>query len=414
MKPLTSFRTLTTPSATRKLAGLLLATAAFATAGQAEDADRFRPYLRFHSGDISPLWGVDDLWSFGVGANFNQNWGGELALDFFERDYDFEPYGTLGEVSAWNLVPEARLRFPVAKDRLVPYVIAGIGPSFLQFNDRKKNAYGLDIDIEDTTFAVAAGGGLEYFIADNVTFGIEGKYMWVNPIDGEVEGQTVDVDVSSAIFTFGLRVYFDENHPRPLVTEDEPSANRFYFGLRVGGSVLTDDAWTSGVSLDPEPSALGGVVNQTGSLALGADFNENWGIELVADSLEQNIVLDGYGSVGEYGMGLVMPYLRLKHPLGRGRWVPYFMAGGGIAYGEFNDAKEAGAGLNIDAKGIHPAFAVGGGIEYFVTRNFSFNADARWAYSWDHDIDIEGVTSGTGDFSAVLFNIGFRVYLFDF
>lgn len=397
------------------LLGLILLTLiALPGRARAEDADRFRPYLRFHSGDVSPLWGVDDLWSFGVGANFNQNWGGEVILDFFEREYELSPYGTLGEVSAWNFVPEARLRFPLLQDRLVPYVIAGIGPSFLQFNDRKKSGYGLDIDIEDMSFAVAAGAGVEYFIADNVTFGLEGKYMWVNPIDGTVEGQTVDVDVSSAIFTFGLRVYFDENQPQPLATEDERDPNRFYFGVRVGGSVRTDDEWTSGVSIVPEPSALGGTVNQTGSLVLGADFGENWGIELTADSLEHGIRIEDYGTIGEYGMGVVIPQLRLRYPLQRGRWVPYFATGVGIAYGEFNDGKEAGAGLKVDTSGIYPALSVGGGIEYFVVRNFSLSADARWVYTWGHEIDIADVVSGSGDFSMVQFSLGFRVYLFDF
>jgi opacity protein-like surface antigen len=382
---------------------------------RAEDADRFRPYLRFHSGDVSPLWGVDDLWSFSLGANFNRHLGAELTLDYFERDRDLEPYGTLGEVSAWNVVPYFRLRQPMLKDRLVPYLIGGIGPSFLQFNDRRAKPALADkaIDIEGMTFAVGVGAGLEYFIADNVTFGIEGKYLWVNPLEGQVEGETFDVDMSSAIFTFGLRVYFDENNPRPLATQDPARPNRFYFGWRVGGFVMTDRDWTSGVTWVPEPAAKG-QVGQNGALALGADFGENWGVELTADSLEPSLRLSGVGTIAEYGMGAVIPHLRLRYPLGRGRWVPYMMAGVGITYAEYNDAKPPGLGLKVDSKGIYPALGVAAGLEYFVVRNFSLNADVRWLYTWDHEIEIEDTLQGTGDFSAVQFNLGFRVYLFDF
>ena len=394
------------------LSTLLLAGSLEPGLARAEDADRFRPYLRFHSGDLSPQWGVDDLWSFGLGANFNGWMGGELAVDFFERDLDLAPYGGLGEVSAWNVVPEIRLRRPLLNQRLVPYLVAGIGPSFLQFNDRKASGFDLDIDVEGWTFAIAAGAGLEYFIADNVTFGIEGKYMWVNPIEGRIDGQPIDVDLSSPLFTFGLRIYFDENQPRPFVDLASPAPNRFFFGLRLGGSMRTDERWIPGVNLKPEASAWGGV-NQTGALSLGMDFGHHLGVELAVDSLEHGIDVDSLGTVGEYGMGVAIPYLRLRYPIERGRWVPYLMAGLGLAYGEFNDAKASGQGFNIDAKGIHPALGLGGGIEYFVARNFSLNLDTRWLYTWDHEIEISDSLSGRGDFSAFLVSLGFRVYLLE-
>jgi opacity protein-like surface antigen len=386
---------------------------ALAPAGRAEDADRFRPYLRFHSGDISPLWGVDDLWSFSLGANFNQYLGAELTLDFFEREYEYESLGgVLGEVSAWNPLPYLRLRYPMANNRLVPYVLAGVGPTFLQFNDRQKAAFGQPVDIEGWTVSVGLGGGVEYFIGDNVTFGVEGKYLWMSPLDSTVAGASTEVELSSAMFTFGLRVYWDENNPRPLLGEAEQrTPNRFYFGLRLGGHVLTDDEFSDGVSFGREPSAKGSF-SQAGSLAFGYDFGEHLGVELAADSLEPNLEYEGYGAVSEYGMGAVLPYLRLRYPMQRGRWVPYLMAGAGIVYGESNDQKEAGADLDIDAKGIYPALAVGGGIEYFVARNFSLNADARWLYSWGHEFEING-RPAEGDFSTVMLHLGFRVYLFE-
>lgn len=380
---------------------------------EAEDSDHWRPYIRFHSGDVDPLWGVDDLWSFGLGANFNRHWGGELALDYFEREFSDKSGRTLGEMSAWNLVPELRLRKAFLEDRLVPYLVAGIGPSFLQLNDRKSAAFGRDLDLEGLTFAVSAGGGVEYFFADNLAFGVEGKYFYIHPLEGSVDGEAISVDVSSATFTFGLRVFFEENNPRPLITLDEPPPWRFYFGVRVGGSIGTDGDWTGGVDWEPEAAALGGTVNQTGALAFGADFSSGWGIELVADSMEYRIRVQDVGTIGEYGMGIVIPYLRVRRPLGIGRWQPYAMAGMGIAYGEFNDSKPAGETVEVEAKGIYPALGVGAGIEYFVARNFSFSFEARWLYTWGHSIQVGKTVDGTGDLSALQLGIGFRAYLFE-
>jgi opacity protein-like surface antigen len=381
---------------------------ALAAPAIAEDADRFRPYIRFHSGDIEPRWGVDDHWAFGVGANLNRYFGVELALDAFEREYERSGIGTIGEVGVGSLMPEVRLRYPLLKDKLVPYLLAGVGPSFQQINDLKGDAEGHDIDIEGYTWGAAVGGGIEYFIADNVTFGIEARYLWFDPLQGKIDGDSVDVDVSCASFTFGLRIYFDENNPRPLVALDERKPNRFYFGVRVGGAGFLDDEIEANLDLDPEPAAWFDTINQTGGFVLGADFGPALGLEISIDSLEAR--LSTTEMLGEYGMGIIVPQLRLRFPTGNPRLSPYLMAGVGVAYGEFNDSRSE---IDVDAKGIYPTARVGAGLEYFLVRNFSFNADAGWIYSWGHEFDVDG-RKLEGDFSALQVTLGFRVYLFEF
>ncbi|MCP5524033.1 MAG: outer membrane beta-barrel protein [Verrucomicrobiales bacterium] len=377
---------------------------------RAEDADRFRPYLRFHSGDVDPLWNVDDLWSIGVGANFNRYLGGELAFDYFSRDWP-QP-GAVAEISSFHLVPEVRLRYPVLHDRLVPYVVAGIGPSWMQVKDNKPWNINSRIDVEGMSYTAALGGGIEYFIADNVTFGVEGKYLWVGSIDGTVDGVTMPVDLSAPTFTFGLRVFFDENKPRQFVSYEANPRSRFYFGVRLGGQALTDSAWVPGVELAPEQAAWGGTVSQTGGLLLGADFGRNLGAELSFDHVNHIIDTAALGPVSEYGQGWVLGSLRLRYPTGR--WVPYALLGGGICYTEKKDQKLGGVGQTIDTGGMHPAVGVGAGAEYFIVRNFSVNAEVRWGYTWGHDFGVAGVIpTGTGDYSYLAGTIGFRVYLFD-
>jgi opacity protein-like surface antigen len=396
-----------------RICGCLSAWLLFSGTAASEDTEGFRPYLRFHSGDIEPLWGVDDHWSLGLGADVNRHWGGELSLEFFERFYELPGIGELGEISAWNLIPEVRLRRASRNKRWVTYLLAGVGRSFLQFNDPRTGAFGRKIDIEGMSFAVAVGGGLDYFFADNLTLGVQGRYMWINPIDGWVDGQRHRVDMSAPMFTFGMRAYFSGNDPKPPVTVSSPGQRRLYFGVRAGGSVLTEDRWVPGVRLEPEPSGWG-ALNQTGALTLGMDWHGPLGVELVADSLEKSVHVKGEGGVAEYGMGIAIPQLRVRYPVGSGKWMPYATAGIGIAFGEINDHKKLESGLRLDAWGLNPALSAGAGLEYFIVRNVSLHSDLRWIYTWGHTLKLSGQPRRRGDFSALLLTLGFKAYFLEF
>ncbi len=385
----------------------LLALAAGGNTSQAEDADRFRPYLKFYSGDVEPLWGVKDHWSLGLGANFNRYLGAEFAFDYYVKDWG-QPE-VVGQASSYHFVPALRLRYPILKDRLVPYLLVGVGPSWIQSKDG--NPILPHSDAQGWTYTASVGGGLEYFIQDNIAFGIEGRYNFVHSIDGTIGTRTVPVDQSGALFTFGLRIYFDENKPRPLVSQEPESATGFYFGVRAGTDFLTDGNLGSGVKLVPEQAAWGGVAGQTGGLLLGLDWGEHSGIEIAGDSVNHLINVNGFGEVTEYGQGWVTANFRLRFP--QGRLSPYVYAGPGICYTEIKENKPPSDGYRLSGSTLHPAFNVGAGLEYFVTRRFSLNADARWAISWNHSFDMGNNISAKGDISYAAVTIGFRVYLFD-
>lgn len=380
---------------------------------EAEDGPKPRAYLHFRAGEISPQWEVDDHYGISFGYNFNRFLGVEFAVDSFERELDLSGIGVIGEESVASFVPQLRVRYPVLKDRLVPYVVMGAGPAVLQFNDRRKAGFGREIDADVTRAGFVLGGGLEYFLADNIAVGFEGKYLWMDEVDVRVDGVAYPKDLSSFMGALSLRVYFSENFPRPLVEESPPSPSRLYFGIQYGGAALTDDRITSDIKLDAEASAWGGLFNQVGGVRLGADLGSNWGVEFALDVTEGNLLVDDLGAVGEYSLYPALFQLRLRQPLGRGRWVPYFLAGGGIMYAEFNDKKEPGQNLDVDAKGVYPALGVGGGIEYFVARNFSMNLETRWIYSWDHAFTVGTGPEEKGDLSLFQAQIGFRLYLLE-
>jgi hypothetical protein len=94
-----------------------------------------------------------------------------------------------------------------------------------------------------------------------------------------LDGVDLKQDYSSFLATIGLRIYFDENEPRPFAEEEPDIPSRFSIGFRYGGSILTDDELAPGIALNPEASAYWRTLNQYPSLTLGWNWGENWGVD---------------------------------------------------------------------------------------------------------------------------------------
>lgn len=398
-------------------AAFLAAISLLAPAGRAEDADRYRPYLQWRSYEWDTIWGVDDANGVSLGANFDRHWGGELALDAFQLGLRNTSDQLVAELTSISLIPQARFRWPCLDNRLVPYAIAGVGASFVQFNDRKSHGFGVDIQAEDWLMAVSSGVGIEYFLDDEIAFGFEGKYLWIDPLQTSIGGVSGERDMSSFMLSFGLRMYFDENNPRPLADLPDPvakSASRFYFGMKGGFHTILDGNWGHGVKLTPLANAWGHSMNQHYGFTLGMNLNRNWSFELGLDGGETDITVDNKYAIGEYAQAAVIPQIRYRYPLTRGRWVPYVLAGGGMLYAEFNDAKPQSVLFpGVDPKGFYPVARGGLGVEYFFTRNFSFAGEANYQYTWDQEIWLHDRGTVRGDFSTFQALMMFRVYLFN-
>lgn len=389
---------------------VLLASGFMPARSQAQDNDAFRPYLGFRYGEFDARWNVHDLWGFSLGANLDRHWGVELSSDIFQEFLDDGVLGKVGEESVITLMPQVRYRLPLGRRRLVPYVVGGAGPAFLQFNDRTRAAAGVKINAEGTVPAVALGGGLDYFVMDNVALNLEGKYLWVEPLSVSLGAKRTELDLSSALMTVGLRVYFRENEPRPLAAATGSGLLRPYFGLRLGGSGLIDRRLDAGLRLGNLASSKFSTFNKAGGVALGVNLGDRWGFELAGDTTEFNLVADPLGAVGEYAVYTVIPELVLRQPVGAGRWVAYAQTGAGLAYGEFNDAKPRSQGQAIRGKGMYPAMRADLGAEYFLISNFSVHADLRYLYTWSHDFRINATRFRDTDFSAFQIQLGFRIY----
>jgi len=382
-----------------------------AEAGRDEPND-VRPYLHWRVGEFSPYWDVLDLRGISLGVEFNERWGAELALDAWQLQ--LIQSRVLGEQQIITLMPQVKFAIPTWNERIAPYAVAGVGGAWVQFNDRAAGGIGRRIDADGISIAGTAGLGLDLFLARNIALNLEGKYVWADSIGIRIDGVGRDWDPSSFLATIGVRVYLDRHSTDALIAQANLlTPVRFYFGTQGGTTFLTDSEWVSGAEIEPKLNAIGDIFNLQYTVSLGADLGEHFGLELALAHTEYTLRTATMGSIGEYSSHSVMPLLRLRFPRAEGRWVPYVMAGAGFCYSEFNDTKPIATALDIDAEGMTPAFSVGGGVDYFLARNLSLNAEGRWRYSWDHKIRTDDGISGKGDHSELQFTIGFRAYLWE-
>jgi len=381
---------------------------------RAEDSDQFRWYFHLKARDTNSLTGVHDYFGFGLGANLNRYFGVELSGDRFEIFPEYRDGRDLGEYGVFALMPQFRARYPLFGDRLVPYVLAGGGIAFTDFNDRKEPTFFYSVKDEPLTWVGTLGAGVEYFLDDNISIGVEFKYLFAGDQKLRVAGVAHKFNASTPLTSIGVRLYYPELRPAPLADAGESTPTRLYVGMRAGIAIPTDTDLTSEIEARPVPAALGGVAGKYFGFGLGLDLNRYVGVELIAEGFEVVLARKGLGSAGEYAIYTVVPQLRLRYPIEGGRLVPYGIIGVGLGHAEWNDRKQRTGRNGVKAKDDSLAAVVGAGIEYFVTRNIAFGLESKYLYSPGHEITVKGSRSEDATIQAVAVTFGLRVYLATF
>ncbi len=382
---------------------------------RAEDSDRLRYYFNFRGQDTNPLTDVHDAWGGALGLNLNRYVGVELAVDNYELFLEPSGYGgTIGELAIWSVMPQVRLRYPLLRDRLVPYLVAGGGIGFAQFNDPKSAVFGLSVDTDASTPLGSIGGGLEYFIADNIALGFEGKYLFGGDVQYEIEGTPLETSPNAPLLMVSLRVFYPELRPALLAESRDQVPARFYFGLLAGGAIPVNDEVFAGIEAEPEPPAYFDTFNQLFGFLVGMNFGRYLGVEVSAETSEMKLHLPGRGDIGEFANHTIVPQLRARYPMMDGRVVPYAVAGVGVSFAELNDTLPAAEGLSVDVGNTGIAATLGGGVEYFFMSNASLSLEARYLFSRGHTLTIDDGPERDGNLDSVRLSLGLRVYMADF
>jgi opacity protein-like surface antigen len=303
-----------------------------------------------------------------------------------------------------------RFRYPLLDGLLTPYVIAGVGAGQNQFKDRKPAGAGLSIHADDWSFMGTIGAGLEYFIANNIAFGVEARYLFSRDHQIEIDSRKQRANLDSLLLEGSLRLLFPESdtvagaEPRDLNTE-----GRVYLGFRYGGSVTVHSGIGDGLEARSSNDAIGGKLDQLIGVNLGIDLTQLVGIELTGGGYSTNLAVRGVGNVAENAMYYVVPQLRVRYPLLGGRLVPYGLTGVGANFFEVKDVKPHGFTVRPSGKDISVVGLFGGGVDYFVARNIGLGLEIEYLVSRGNSIRVESKTHHV-NLDAVLMSAGVRVY----
>ncbi len=378
-----------------------------AVPGWGEDSDQVRYYLDFRYEDIATgATKAHDGAGISAGVNIGRHLGFELSFD----SYDVK-VGDVSELQVLGFVPQVRLRYPLLDDRLVPYLVGGAGLSVTQANDARAPVTwsGGKTGVHP---AGSLGGGIEYFIADNVALGVEGKYLFSGDVAYTAEGSANQINTSSALVGVGVRVFYPELHPDADAESARTATARFYLALRAGGALLVDLEPFKGVHATPEQSLLGSNFTPLFGATLGADIGPYVGLELSLENYELKLGTSDLGGIGEYSVFPIAVQPRVRYPLLDGRLQPYAVAGAGAEFAEINDRNAASKSLTVTAKDITVIGTFGAGLEYFLMSNVSLGCEAQYIISRGHTLQLNEGPTLQGNFDSFFLSVGLRVFLF--
>lgn len=144
-----------------------------------------------------------------LGVNLSRHWGAELAFEYARAQLRSPTLGRVSGYPVGSIEALARFRYPILGDRVSPYLLAGPGLAFGQSGDLDKPAgvTGFSAPTDWTAVAVF-GGGVEYFVEDNVAVGIEVKRVMLFDTTVKLGGVPMTLSPDFVSVSAGLRIFF--------------------------------------------------------------------------------------------------------------------------------------------------------------------------------------------------------------
>lgn len=384
-----------------------------AVPARGEDSDQRRYYLDLRYGESNPISNAHDVVGASLGLNVGRYLGFELAMDWFQLRMQ-PPSGRVGDLTVRSFTPQMRLRYPLFDDRLVPYVFGGMGVSLTQVNDTTTQVVWSSGNT-DTRAVTTLGLGLEYFLRDNIAFGVEGKYFILGSGSFTAHGAETEMGLNTGTMTFGFRLFYPELHPsEPGTPPRGRNWWRFYGALRTGGALSVHKQIFPGVSTTPGQQILGSRFTMMFGAALGLDLGDYFGVEASFENYVLKLSLPGTGPIGKYSIFPILLQPRLRYPLLDGRLEPYLLGGIGAELAEPDKPNDNAMGVLVSGRDVGLAGSLGAGIQYYVMDDIGINAELKYVFSRGLDFQIDGQPEVSGNNDALLLSIGLRAYLFDF
>jgi opacity protein-like surface antigen len=261
-------------------------------------------------------------------------------------------------------------------------------------------------------FLGSVGGGLEYFIADDIALGVEGKYMFTGSDSFTAGETTTSIDLNTALLTFGMRLFYPELHPEVSSYSASRAARRFYVSMRAGGALPVHTVVFPGVKATPEQDVFGSNFSLLYAVSMGVHLTPWLDLELSGSNYELDLSFTESPQTTEYTVFPVLLQPRIHWPVRNARLDPYALAGIGAEIVEVNDKTDPTT--EVHGTGVAVIGALGLGLDYFVTKNIAFGLETKYIFSRGHTLQLEDGPVLGGNLDSLVISIGVRAFLFGF
>jgi len=126
-----------------------------------------------------------------LGYGITNNLAGELEAGSFRLKSKWD-----SKTRIYTLLANLELR--AASDKIIPYIVAGIGLAFFSYDD----LHPTERKDKTVAFAYKAGVGAEYFLTKNWAVNLEAVHFYTDP------GEKTNLDVYSWQYSGGIKYYF--------------------------------------------------------------------------------------------------------------------------------------------------------------------------------------------------------------
>lgn len=189
----------------------------------AADNDLYNWYITLRTGaafwtdtstsNLTPKLTTPSLidWGGTVGMNIGDHWGFELAGEQYETTISTIQLGLdeVAEYAYWNVLLLGRYRWQLKNNRLVPYAIFGGGWGWTNVNDPRIPPAVLPVPTRSSNGVVGTlGGGVDYFIARNLSLNGELRYVWPFQTTSQIGNTLATFNNDALQLQIGLRLYF--------------------------------------------------------------------------------------------------------------------------------------------------------------------------------------------------------------
>ena len=276
-----------------------------------------------------------------------------------------------------------RARFGYAIDRALVYATGGF--AYGDVSDRSgwpPDGAGYDTSANAWKAGWTLGGGLEYALTSNWTARAEGLYVSLaKQVNTDRYGYGNAFANTAAIVRLGLNYQFESTKtapPPPAPVEDAVDWTGFYVGGSVGlvsSKSAIDEPYYGDHFSAAGFGAIGGVDvgynYQMQALVIGAEA------DVAAASAGGNILeSDNYYAAKSRLDGLGTVRARLGYALDRA----LIYTTGGLAFGDVSDRSGwlTSSAYNTSANVWKTGWALGGGLEYALTSNWTLRAEGLY------------------------------------